>query len=99
MEKERKKAEKEAKFAVKKAKQQAEKAAGGAIPGDTGKKREKKTKEPEPVEEEFVDETKPGEKKSRGDLPMPFLHMLIVHLVQSSNLSTTLPIKHTIPPP
>lgn len=65
MEKERKKAEKEAKFAAKKAKQQADKAAGGAVPGDSSKKKEKKVKEPEPVEEEFVDETKPGEKKSK----------------------------------
>ncbi|RPB27171.1 mitochondrial and cytoplasmic valyl-tRNA synthetase [Terfezia boudieri ATCC MYA-4762] len=63
LEKERKKAEKEAKFAAKKAKQQVDKAAGGAVPGDAGKKKEKKAKEPEPVVEEFVDETKPGEKK------------------------------------
>lgn len=97
MEKERKKAEKDAKFAAKKAKQQADKAAGGAVPGDTGKKREKKAKEPEPVEEEFVDETKPGERKSKRDPPMLCWYMLIVYSAQSSNLSTTQPIKHTIP--
>lgn len=35
------------------------------MPGDSSKKKEKKAKEPEPVEEEeFVDLTKPGEKKS-----------------------------------
>lgn len=72
MEKERKKAEKEAKFAAKKAKQHAEKAAGGAAPGDSSKKREKKVKEVETIEEEYVELTPPGQKKGK-EIPFSLL--------------------------
>lgn len=65
VEKERKKAEKDAKFAAKKAKLEADKNAGGAVPGDAGRKQKEKKKAEEPVEEEYFELTPPGEKKGR----------------------------------
>lgn len=67
VEKERKKAEKDAKFAAKKAKAEAEKKQSSAIVGDAKKKEKKGKTETPVVEVPYVEETPAGQKKSQSN--------------------------------
>src|SRR5207245_2324736 len=78
LEKERKKAEKDAKFKAKKAAQ----AAGSSKEAAKAAPKEKKKKEEEALPE-YVEETKPGEKKVLKSLDDPY-HKAYIHKVVES---------------
>lgn len=79
LEKERKKAEKMAKFLAKKQKQESD--AQNKKPSEKKPKKEKKVAEPVP---EWIDETKPGEKKILASLEDPAFKAYNPHNVESS---------------
>lgn len=84
LEKERKKAEKDAKFKAKKAQQSQVASSGGAAAGGAAKK-EKKPKAAKEELGEFVEETKPGQKKILKDLDStPFTKAYIPKVVESA---------------
>jgi valyl-tRNA synthetase len=81
LEKERKKAEKDAKFKAKKA---AQASSGGAADDKAPAKEKRKPKAEKEVLPDYVDETKPGEKKILKSLDDPFHKAYIPKVVESA---------------